>query len=70
MILLVCEVILLYILQSYIVLCSMFGFIMFLYFYFRVFFIIEVWYKDNMVGNVLIGVLSVLLVIVLVVDKV
>lgn len=48
----------------------MFGFIMFFYFYFRVFFIIEVWYKDNMVGNVLIGVLSVLLVIVLVVDKV
>ena len=43
---------------------------MFLRFYFRVPLIIEVWHKDNMAGNILIGVSSASLATVLAADKV
>lgn len=48
----------------------MFGPIMFLLSYYRVPLIIEVWHKDNMAGNVLIGVSSASLATVLAADKV
>lgn len=48
----------------------MFGSIMFFHSYFRVPLIIEVWHKDNMAGNVLIGVSSASLATVLAADKV
>lgn len=48
----------------------MFGSIMFFHSYFRVPLIIEVWHKDSMAGNVLIGVSSASLATVLAADKV
>lgn len=48
----------------------MFGSIMFLHSCYRVPLIIEVWHKDSMAGNVLIGVSSASLATVLTADKV